>query len=823
MIIADLHIHGKYSRATSKSLDIPNLDKWGKIKGIDVLGTGDFTHPLWINHLKEHLTEDDSGVLTTAKGMKFILQSEISLIYTQGLKGRRIHHILLAPSFDIVSQITEALSKKGRLDYDGRPIFGFSSIELVEMMREISPDIEIIPAHCLVPDSFIQTLEGTKKIKDITKKDLVLTHNGRYRNVEKLYQRNYSGDIIQLIPSCIKFGTYFTPEHPIYSIKSYKKCKNVPHTICKPTCAYLKRGCKQKEFENYKIEWNQVKDLEKGDIILYPRYNKIKDRKVIYLSDFVKNCFKDGEYIKPRKEKIFVKNLPVKNKIKIDNNFCRLIGYYLAEGYCVKDRICFTFSGNETDYILDVKRLITKIFGEFVNVQIIRERNSKGISVIIYSKILKEFFELFYSGKPFNASNKYLPSWFIDLPSDKLKELLIGWWRGDVGTTSSINLVNQFKMIFIKLGIIPSIDIVSANSINLRRKSKANLINGRKINANHDSFQFNYLSFFPGSYKLNKFPEFKRFVSKLNRRKGWVNKDYIYLPISKINKKRYTGLVYNLEVKDDNSYTTENLAVHNCWTPWFGILGSKSGFNSLENCFKDQIKHIHAIETGLSSDPEMNWRVSSLDKFNLVSFSDSHSFWPWRLGREATLFDCSLDYKSILKGIRTGEGLKGTIEVDPSYGKYHFDGHRNCGISFSPEESEKHNNICPVCKKPLTIGVLNRVEKLADREEGYKPENAKIFKRLIPLSELISGFMGIKQAYSKTVFSKYMDLVDKFKSEYNILLNEPRENLLEVLDEKLVELIMRNRIGKIKVKPGFDGVYGEPILDVSPQKSLSEF
>ena len=407
MLVSDLHIHGKYSRATSTKLDIPNLNKWGAVKGLDVIGTGDFTHPLWIKHLKENLIEDESGILKTKEGMNYLLQTEISLIYTQGLKGRRVHHVVLAPSFEVVDQITEVLSKRGRLDYDGRPIFGFDSIEFVEMLKAISDDIEIIPAHI--------------------------------------------------------------------------------------------------------------------------------------------------------------------------------------------------------------------------------------------------------------------------------------------------------------------------------------------------------------------------------------------------------------------------------WTPWYGLLGSKSGFDSVESCFKEKSKHIHALETGLSSDPEMNWRVSSLDKYNLVSFSDSHSFWPWRLGREATIFDCSLNYKEIINAIRTGEGLHSTIEVDPNYGKYHFDGHRKCGICFSPIESKNVHGICPKCKSPLTIGVLNRVEKLADREEGYKLETGKPYKTLMPLAEILSKFLGVKQVYSKTVFGKYLELTNRYKSELNILLEESKENLMKGMDEKLVDLVMRNRVGKIKVKPGYDGVYGEPIIDVTPQKSLSDF
>ncbi|MBW3015249.1 endonuclease Q family protein [Candidatus Woesearchaeota archaeon] len=421
MIIADLHIHGKYSQATSKDLTIPNLEKWAKVKGIDLLGTGDFTHPKWIEHIKEELTDDGSGVLKTKSGFPFILQTEISLIYSQDGKGRRIHNVVLAPNLEVVQQITDYLLTKGRIDYDGRPIFGIPAYEFVESLKNISNDIEIIPAHI--------------------------------------------------------------------------------------------------------------------------------------------------------------------------------------------------------------------------------------------------------------------------------------------------------------------------------------------------------------------------------------------------------------------------------WTPWFSLFGSKSGFDRIEDCYKDQTKHIYALETGLSSDPPMNWRLSQLDKYALVSFSDLHSFWPWRIGREATLFDLKqLTYKNLINAIRTKQGLHGTIEVDPNYGKYHVDGHRKCNVRLTPEQTKKLGGICPVCKRPLTIGVLYRVEELADRPEGYKPENPKLFHTLIPLSDIISKVLG-KAVTTKTVWAEYTKLQKEFKDEMNILLNVPKQDLLKITDEKIADSILKNRQGEIKVEPGFDGEYGVPILDKSdkqefqdikeeytnPQKSISDF
>ena len=399
-VIADLHIHGRYSRATSKQLSIKNLEKYARIKGVDLLGTGDFTHPEWIKELKLELKEDGTGILKTKTGFNFILQTEVSLIYTQG-RGRRIHIVLLAPNFDIVDKITDYFKSKGRVDYDGRPIFKISCEQIVKDMREISEMIEIIPAHI--------------------------------------------------------------------------------------------------------------------------------------------------------------------------------------------------------------------------------------------------------------------------------------------------------------------------------------------------------------------------------------------------------------------------------WTPWFGLLGSKSGFDSVEEAFGEQAKYIHALETGLSSDPEMNWRLSILDKYTLISNSDLHSFWPWRIGREANIFELDeLTYDKILDAIKNKK--VSTIEVDPGYGKYHFDGHRNCNISTSPEETKKHNGICPVCGKPLIIGVLNRVEELADRPEGFKPKDAQEYLTLLPLSEIISMVKGFKVSTKKNL-AEYYNIVNGERSEYYILLTATKKELLELTDKEIVDAILKNRKGEIVVKPGYDGEYGIPIYGTNLKNS----
>lgn len=418
-IIADLHVHSRHARATSKALDLPNLEKWAGIKGVTLLGTGDFTHPAWIQEIKSSLKEDGTGILKSASGFPFVLQTELSLVYTQGGKGRRIHHIVLAPDLDVVAQITEFLLSKGRVDYDGRPIFGMTSIELAEKLHEISPQTELIPAHA--------------------------------------------------------------------------------------------------------------------------------------------------------------------------------------------------------------------------------------------------------------------------------------------------------------------------------------------------------------------------------------------------------------------------------WTPWMSIFGSKSGFDSIKECFGDRSHLIHAIETGMSSDPGLNWQISALDNVTLLSNSDLHSFWPWRMGREANVFETKdLSYKGILAAIRERKGFVETIEVDPGYGKYHFDGHRNCGVSMSPAQTRDAKGICPKCRRGLTIGVLSRIEELSDREPGSRPQGAVPYRTLIPLSEIIVALNGGTLSSKKT-WAAYNRLVEAFGNEMKVLLEVPESELKKASDESLAAAIIKNRQGKVEVRPGFDGEYGKPVFEAeekpgaepeaagNPQKGLGDF
>ena len=263
------------------------------------------------------------------------------------------------------------------------------------------------------------------------------------------------------------------------------------------------------------------------------------------------------------------------------------------------------------------------------------------------------------------------------------------------------------------------------------------------------------------------------------------------------------------------------------WTPWFSIFGAFSGFNTVEECYQDMTKHIYALETGLSSDPPMNWRLSKLDKFALVSNSDSHSFWPWRIGREANVFELKkLSYKEVLDAIRLKDNEKFTftIETDPAYGKYHWTGHRNCHVALSPQEAIKLGNICPVCRRKLTKGVEQRVEELADRPAGFKPDGAVSFIRLLPLSEIIATVVGVDSPTTQQVWNIYTLLVEKFGDEYSILIDASKEALCTVVDETIAEAIVRVREGRVKVVPGYDGVYGQLVIweDKSERKNAPQ-
>ncbi len=242
------------------------------------------------------------------------------------------------------------------------------------------------------------------------------------------------------------------------------------------------------------------------------------------------------------------------------------------------------------------------------------------------------------------------------------------------------------------------------------------------------------------------------------------------------------------------------------WTPHFSVFGAASGFDALEECFQELTPHIHAIETGLSSDPLMNWRLSALDRLTLVSNSDAHS--AAKIGREANILDTDISYPSIIEAIKTRKGFLGTVEFFPEEGKYHYDGHRNCGVSLTPKETIQHGYLCPVCNRKVTVGVMHRVEKLADRDCGFRPKGAPSFTSIIPLPEIIAE--GLKCGVNtKKVESLYFPLLEKLGNEFTILLDSPLDDIERASTPLIREAVSRMRAGEVHIAPGYDGEFGK--------------
>ncbi|OGF29734.1 DNA helicase UvrD [Candidatus Falkowbacteria bacterium RIFOXYB2_FULL_35_7] len=299
------------------------------------------------------------------------------------------------------------------------------------------------------------------------------------------------------------------------------------------------------------------------------------------------------------------------------------------------------------------------------------------------------------------------------------------------------------------------------------------------------------------------FPDFKSvddFNKKLEERGCNIRSDG--RPIVGLSSKEILKLL--LEVNKEAF-----LIPAHAWTPWFAIFGSKSGYDSIEECFEELSSEIFAIETGLSSDPEMNWRLSALDKITLISNSDAHS--PLNLGREANVFDMDevtfAELKRILKEKDKKKFLY-TIEFYPQEGKYHFDGHKDCKFFCSPEESLKLKNICPVCQKSLVLGVDHRVVALADRELGFEPKNKIPFKSIVPLCEIIAEIMQVGKQ-SKKVMKIYEQMLKNGGNEFNILLELSREEIVKIGNEMIAEAVIRVRSRQVKAVPGYDGEFGK--------------
>jgi len=270
-------------------------------------------------------------------------------------------------------------------------------------------------------------------------------------------------------------------------------------------------------------------------------------------------------------------------------------------------------------------------------------------------------------------------------------------------------------------------------------------------------------------------------------------------PILGLDAKKLLGMVL------DASPEAMVIPAH-IWTPHFSVFGAASGFDSLEECYEELTPHIYALETGLSSDPSMNWRLSALDRLTLISNSDAHS--PAKIGREANIFETELSYPAVMAAIRTRKGFAGTLEFFPEEGKYHYDGHRSCKVSLTPEETVQNNYACPVCGKKVTVGVMHRVDKLSDREYGVRPDGAPGFSSIIPLPEIIAETVksGVN---TKKVRTAYLKLLGELGNEFHILTETPVEDIEAAGPPLLGKAVALMRSGSINIEPGYDGEFGK--------------
>lgn len=885
-VIADLQLHSRFSRAVSKEMTIPNIARWAVRKGIGLIATGDWTHPIWFREIERDLEEIGNGLLrlksaapevgasfaahpsspslsasvrTQTKGMTvlekphlpgaagpsplFLLATEVSSIYSQGGRVRRVHTLIWVPTLESARKINTEMTRRGcNLMSDGRPIIGLTSIQVAELVLAIEPKALIIPAHCLLPEAqILQDGFTPVEIQKVRIGERVLTHTGQFRRVTEVKRRLYKGDVLTVQPWYFHPGLMTTPEHPYYAIKTLKKCSSTGD-VCRPSAAHL-TVCKEKACLLYAPSWIQAKNLEIGDVLVYPRTRHTVPKTQVRLTDRLSELQQNSATVhaggtRGRRADVVLRLTP---------ELGRLLGYFLAEGSTdAVNSFSFCFSSDEVHYIQDVVTLVKDVFG-LEHPRPYRRKYAKSVELTYYSKIHAIWLAaICYEASARRAYTKKVPEFLFEAGEAVQAECLRGWYRGDKGYTSSRRLMNQIKAICLRLGIIPSVLVDTSQH---HASGGRHFIGDRTIQARHPSFALSNFSFFSDEYDLKK--EMPRSQTKFERKHGWVDKNNVYLPIRDITRSFYEGEVYNLEVERDHSYVAEFAAVHNCWTPWFSVYGALGGFDSIEEAFGPYAKNIYAVETGLSSNPAMNWRIAELDSRAIVSFSDAHS--GPKLGREATVFEISdqlsdISYQHIYDAI-TAASLKAesrklkahiahTIEFYPEEGKYHYTGHRTCRVRQSPAETQKKGTTCPVCGKPLTVGVMHRVEELAlrpgvtpgsgkagrtekdlklekFRKEGIQADficskafpNRPPFVMLVTLLEILAEAMGAPVTSPK-VQILYQRLTESFGGEFNVLLKVSIGEIVKVAGARVAEGIEKVRKGDIIIDPGYDGVFG---------------
>lgn len=749
--IADFHIHSKYSRATSEAMNVEELVRWAKLKGITLMGTGDFTHPVWLMELKDKLKPSTDG-LYEYNGVHFILTCEVyNNFYVEG-KAKRIHNIIFAPSFDVVEKLNNKLQRYGDLVSDGRPILHLNARDLVKICLDISPDCFIVPSHAWTPHfsifgsnsgfdtveecfgeetknihcletglscydekTEVLTMDGWKKFSNIQYSDKICTLNLSTNEIEfqapdRIFTYRYNGKMYKLKTK--RVNLLVTPNHKLlYSPCDFRNRK--PYSL--------------KEAE---LLFNKSKIFKKDGIWIgeNPEY-------FILPSVEIKHGNRHHFGFRVKKEK----QLSIKSWLKF-------FGFWLAEGWVNE--------GKNGDYNVCVCNQNAKLLNEMKEIL-----EGFGYRVFLRGNVIRvRDFQLFHYLRQFGKSSDKFISSDIKSLSKKLSKILFDYYikgdghiygrskKGLSATTTSIRLRDDLQEVALKIGI--------SAYYKLDRKKGALFVSARskkKYKQNKDSWAIYFI-------RRNRPIVLPSTIKKYNYIESWVN---------------YDGFVYCATVSNHVMYIRrEGIPL------WCG-----------------------------NSDPPMNWRLSKLDRYALISNSDSHS--PHRIGREANAFDCDLNYREIIDAIKSKDKRRFlyTIEFFPEEGKYHYDGHRNCKARVAPKEALKNRNLCPVCGRKLTVGVMHRVEDLADRPEGFIPDDAIPFKHMIPLDQIIADARGVREM-TQTVEREYMELVNKCGSEFNILLRMSEDELKGKLPQRITEGIIRVREGKVNILPGYDGEYG---------------
>ncbi len=926
--IADLHVHSKYSRATSRDMDVANLAKWAKIKGISLLGSADYTHPAWLAELKKNLEPKEDGIFQHA-GVDFILSTEVSNIYFKAGRTRKVHNIIFSPDFKTVDGINSYLRHHGTLEADGRPMLDVPSDKMVKEILKINPDCIIVPAHVWTPHfSVFGSNSGFDKIEEcfedqtkniysletglssdpamnwrwskldrftlMSNSDAHCVHpdtniystNGKPLAIKNLNPSNvlsvdFGGDLRQTEGKVSKLHKLISPSILCRTATRTKEIITTPEhrffvleneEIIEKKASELKRGdlvaClrqvlnegKSRELPYFVID-HKLKIFPKG--INYLRLLRMKNEKtqrdVGRHIGVKENCvwvFEKHKIKTPKesfinkyceylgidedkfKKKFLVSRFPLEKLPRFTNTkFCQILGYALGDGGIERHGAKIK-NLSLTDKSINLLTYYQHLIKEVFNIKG-KLRKKKGASYSVrYPVYLAEYFQKIDPKILAPSLERQIPEFIFDLPKKEIAAFLGGLFDAE-GTnahhsiqfsSSSLSLIKEIQALLLKFGLQSSV-----YSDFEKNKKK-----------------WRYKLSIYGQRQLEKFASEIKFCSKIKKEKLlkylfslWKSPKDCFadpLPIKNeilkvkkelaisyydIPKRLYYHFKHNNTLKQGN--VKEFIEISSKYLKKLP-LQKQSIIKKLKKFVASDIIWESIQETKkVRSNCKHVYDLTVPDYGNYVANGFITHNSPSKIGREANVFNTPITYKDLIEILRNKDKSKFlyTIEFFPQEGKYHWDGHRACNQRLSPKESKNVNNRCPICGRKLTIGVLNRVEKLGNRDEGFVLESSPSFKNFVPLVEIIADALGVG-AESMSVQREYNKLIQNFGSEFKILLEVSSEELTKSAPPKIAKGIIRVRESKVTVIPGYDGVYGEIRIfgegeDAATDKQLTFF